>query len=263
AEEIFFVDLSSPNGATIADGRGDGTIVDDDDPTPSVSIGDVTVTEGNSGTTSAVFTVSLSGASGTDVTIPYSTADGTATAGSDYTAASGTLTIPAGQTSRTLAIAVTGDTVDETDEPFFVNMGSPTGATVADGQGQGTITDDDEPPPSTAPELSIGDASVLEGPPGTKTALRLTVTLSSPQPTNVTFSYASVDHTATAASGDYVAKSGTGTIVAGATTTTLRVDVRGDAIDEAEEIFFVDLSSPNGATIADGRGEGTIVDDDP
>src|SRR5207302_98860 len=94
-------------------------------PPPSVSINDVTVTEGNTGTVTATFTLSLSSASDVDVTVHYATANGTAAAGSDYTAASGNLTIPAGQISRTLAVAVTGDRLAEPTESYFVNLSAP------------------------------------------------------------------------------------------------------------------------------------------
>jgi hypothetical protein len=112
-------------------------------PPPTLSIGDVTITEGNAGTTNAVFTVSLSAASDTTVTVSYATANGLATAGSDYVAKSGTLTFPAGTTSQTLAVAVNGDTAMESDETFFVNLGGASNATIADVQGQGTILNDD------------------------------------------------------------------------------------------------------------------------
>ncbi len=112
-------------------------------PTPSISINDVTVTEGDSGTTNATFTVSLSKAGSNTITVDYATADGTATAGSDYTAASGTLTFNAGETSKTITVQVSGDTVDESNETFYVNLTNPTNATIADGRGVGTIQDDD------------------------------------------------------------------------------------------------------------------------
>ena len=110
---------------------------------PSLSIGDATVTEGNTGTTNAVFTVSLSTASSQTVTVRYATANGTATAGSDYTAVSGTLTFAPGQLTRTIAVPVLGDTVVEPNETFIVNLTSPTNATLSDSQGAGTITNND------------------------------------------------------------------------------------------------------------------------
>ena len=110
---------------------------------PSITIGDVSVTEGNSGTVNARFTVSLSAASASTVTVSYATADGTATAGSDYAAKSGTLTFAAGTTQQAIDVTVNGDTAAEPNETFYVNLSGPSGATLADAQGQGTITNDD------------------------------------------------------------------------------------------------------------------------
>jgi hypothetical protein len=110
----------------------------------------VSVTEGNSGTTNAVFTVSLSAASTQQVTVNYATADGTATTGnSDYTAKSGTLTFAPNTTSQPISVAVNGDTTVEPNEAFVVNLTSPTGATILDGQGTATIANDDGAPPPT------------------------------------------------------------------------------------------------------------------
>ena len=118
------------------------TITDDDDP-PSLEVNDVTVTEGDSGTVNAMFTVSLSTASGWTVTVDWATSDGTATAGADYTAGSGTLTFAAGETGTTFDVAVTGDTVDEDDETFTVTLSNADHASIPDATGTGTITDDD------------------------------------------------------------------------------------------------------------------------
>ena len=141
-DETFVVNLSSPSGAIIADAQGTGTIVNDD-VVPTLSINDVSVTEGNSGTTAATFTVTLSAASTSPVTVTYATANGTATAGSDYTATGGTVTFPAGSTTQTLTVTVNGDTTVEPNETFFVNLSGAAGATIAEAQGIGTITNDD------------------------------------------------------------------------------------------------------------------------
>lgn len=85
----------------------------------------------------------LSFASASDVTVAYSTANGSATAGTDYNAASGTLTIPAGHLIRTIDVTVRGDRKREPDEVFYVNLANPSGATIADGQGVGTLRNDD------------------------------------------------------------------------------------------------------------------------
>jgi len=262
-DETFFVDLSNPSGAVIADGRGVGTITDDDP--PALSISDVAVTEGNSGTTDAWFTLSLGRPSSSGVSVTFATSDGSASAGSDYVAKTGSLSIPAGETSKQFRVQVLGDTVDEPDEDFFVDLSNPSGATIADGRGVGTITDDDDAHPPPTPALSIGDASILEGAPGQKTTMHLPVTLSAPASTDVTFSYATRDGTATASTGDYIAKSGVAIIPSGSTSTTVRVVVRGDSLDELDESFFVDISNPQGASIyeEDRTGEGTIRDDDP
>ena len=116
---------------------------------PTLSISDASVVEGNSGTTTAHFVVSLSAASTSTVTVGYATADVTATAGSDYVAQSGTLSFPAGTTTQNVDVVVNGDTVVELDETFVVNLTNPVGATIADAQGVGTITNDDSgtPPP--------------------------------------------------------------------------------------------------------------------
>ncbi len=127
-------------------------------PTPALSIGDVSVTEGNSGTSTATFTVTLSAAASSAVTVNYATANGTATAGSDYVAASGTLTFAAGTTTRTLPVTVNGDTTGEANETFHVNLSAASGATLADAQGIGTIVNDD-----SVPTLSINDISATEG----------------------------------------------------------------------------------------------------
>ncbi|MDQ4122643.1 MAG: LamG domain-containing protein [Acidobacteriota bacterium] len=110
---------------------------------PSLSINDISVNEGNSGTSNSSFTVSLSAASTQNVSVLYATQDVTATTGLDYTAMSGTLTIPAGQISGTINVPVIGDLTDEPNETFKVVLSGPTNATIADNEGIGTIIDDD------------------------------------------------------------------------------------------------------------------------
>jgi hypothetical protein len=139
-DENFFVDLSDPLGATIADGRGVGTIVDND---ARISINDVTVTEGNAGTKPATFKVTLSHSSSKTITVHYATANGTAVAPGDYASTSGTVTFAPGDTSEDVVVQVRGDTIDEPNETFTVNLSQPANAAIADGTGVGTIIDDD------------------------------------------------------------------------------------------------------------------------
>ena len=140
----FAVNLSNATGATIADAQGIGTITDNDSVSaPTLSINNVAVTEGDNGAKNATFIVTLSATSNSPVTVSYATANGNATAGSDYTAKTGTLTIPAGQISGTIDVSIIGDTIVEPDETFAVNLSNATGATIADAQGIGTIRNDD------------------------------------------------------------------------------------------------------------------------
>ncbi|SOU08869.1 hemagglutinin [Xanthomonas arboricola pv. fragariae] len=240
--------VGSPNSAT-------GTILNDDQPT--LSINDVSVNEGNAGTTNATFTVSLSQPAGTGgVSFDIATADGTATAGVDYVASSLTgQTIPAGSSSATFTVLVNGDTLSEPNETFFVNVSNVTGASVGDGQGQGTIVNDD-----ALPALSIDDVSVNEGNSGTTTAT-FTVSLSAASGQTVSVNYITADGTATAGS-DYAARSGTLTFAPGVTAQGVAITVNGDTALEPNETFSVGLSGASNASIARATGTGTIVNDD-
>jgi uncharacterized protein len=111
---------------------------------PLLAISDVSVFEGDSGTTAMTFGIGLNAPAGVGgVSIQYATADGTATAGSDYVANSGTATIAEGATSTTVAITINGDTTPEPNETFFVRISAATGATISDNEGIGTIQNDD------------------------------------------------------------------------------------------------------------------------
>jgi hypothetical protein len=204
----------------------------------------------------ATFTVTLSATTTDTVTVNYATANGSAAAGSDYVAVSGAVVFPPGSTSQMVSVPVKGDTLFEVNETFFVNLGSAANAAVADGQGQGTITNNDP-----MPSLSIGDAVVTEGNSGSVTAV-FTVSLSVVSGASTTVHYATADDTATSGSGDYVPASATLTIPEGAITGTIAITVLGDTLPEPHEAFLVDLSSPLSATLGDSRGQGTILDDD-
>jgi hypothetical protein len=141
-DETLSVTISAPVNANIVTATGTGTITDQD-PQPSVSIGDASITEGNIGTATATFDLSLNGTSAFPTSVNWSTADGTATGGTDYVIASGTAAFAAGASSTTVDVPVDGDTVDEPDETFQVVLDAPSGITVADGAGVGTIVDDD------------------------------------------------------------------------------------------------------------------------
>jgi urease beta subunit len=251
--EHFEVNLSNATNATIADGAGLGTILDDE---PQISIGNTTVKEGHSGTVNATFTVSLSKASTEDVTVHYQTADGAATAGSDYVATSADVTIPAGRLSATITVPVIGDLAVEAAEDFQVYLSSPTNATIADGWASGTILDDEL-------RISIGDVTRSEGKKGKTTLFTFTVTLSVASDQPVTMSYRTADGTATTAGSDYVAKTGTLTFAPGETTKTITIEVKGDRNKEVSETFYLDLFGlSSNASFTKNRGIGTILNDD-
>lgn len=134
-------------------------------PLPSLSIGSASANEGNAGTTPFFFTVTLSAASATPVTVAYQTADGSATtADVDYLATSGTLTFPAGTLTQTITVDVQGDPTVEPNETFSVTLSAPSGATIAVAQGTGTVINDDSaapPPAAEIPTLSTWGALLL------------------------------------------------------------------------------------------------------
>ncbi len=148
--ETLSVNLSNAANATISDNQGIGTITNDD--TPLLSINDPAVTEGNAGTAALTFAITLSKAIAQTVTVEYAAADGTATtANTDYASNAGTLTFTPGQTSKTVAVTVNGDTVIESSETVLLNLTNPVNATISDAQGSGTITNDDAAPPTATP----------------------------------------------------------------------------------------------------------------
>jgi len=157
-DERFLVNLSSPVAATISDSQAQGTITDDD-PAPSMSIGDVEVTEGNSGQVNANLVVTLGAGSGKQVTVDFETENETATQPADYAQASGTLTFAPGDTSETVTVQVAGDTLDESNETFLVKLSNAVNATVTDGQGRATIADDDTDPTAVDDAATVGEDS--------------------------------------------------------------------------------------------------------
>ena len=232
--------------------------VRNDSPEPGLSIDDVTVVDEGAGT--AEFTVALDVASGETVTVEYATSDGTALAGSDYTAASGTLTFAAGDTEKTIEVTVADDSLGEGNEDFTVTLSNASNAGIDVGTATATITDND------VPTLTIADAEATEG-----NAVSFTVTLDPAASDEVTVEYAAADGTATAddthADGaDYTAPaSGAAlTIAAGETSGTITVATGDDTVDEDDETFTLTLSSPssNAALGTGATATGTIEDDD-
>jgi len=227
-------------------------------PPPSLGIGDVSVSEGNLGGKDATFTVTLSPSSIATVTVNYATTDGTAVAGSDYVAKSGSLTFQPGETTKTVAVTIFGDTAYEPDETFFLDLSGINGAVLADDRGQATVVNDD-----SGLLLSVGDVRVTEGNAGSPQAVfAVSMLVAVPAGQTVTVNYTTADGTAWAGS-DYQATSGTLTFTEGQSSRTVAVPLLPDSLDEPdEETFTLNLSNASGALIVDAQGVATIVDDD-
>ncbi len=253
--ETFTVVLSSPGNATITKATGTGTIINDDG-SPTLFINNKSITEGDTGTSLMNFTVILAGSTTQVVTVAYATVDGSATAPFDYSATSGTLTFTPPSSTQTISVPIVGDLVNEPTETFIVRLSNPTNATIADGDGIGTILDND-----LLPTLSINDQSITEGNSGTS-LMSFTVTLSGVYGQTVTVAYTTVNGTATAPSDFNAISNTTLTFLPGETSKTISVDIVGDTFNESNETFIVRLSSPTNATIVKADGIGTIINDD-
>ncbi|HEX7723154.1 MAG TPA: Calx-beta domain-containing protein [Pyrinomonadaceae bacterium] len=250
-------DFTTPTLSSGAPPRNSSSAINDCNAPPNLTINDVALTEGNGGTRLFTFTVTLSKpALAGGVTFDIATANDTAAAGSDYSANSANgVSIGAGSQTATFDVTVNGDTTVEADETFFVNVTNVTGATVVDGQGVGTIQNDD------TPSLSINDVTHNEGNSST-TTYTFTVTLAPASNQTVTVNYATADGTATAGS-DYTAIPSTQlTFLAGETTKTFDVIVSGDTTVEPDETFVVNLGGATNANVSDSQSVGTITNDD-
>jgi Calx-beta domain len=248
--ETFTVNLQNARHATIKDGQGEVTVQDND---TRITIGDVTKAEGNSGTTAFSFNVNLSTPRNVPVTVAFNTANGSATAGSDFESGSGTVTFAPGDTDKPITINVMGDRNGEWDENFYVNLSAPTNALLGDYQAVGTIVNDE-------PIMNIESVSATEGDSGT-TAAVFKVTLNAPSSDPVTVDFATADSDASAGS-DYASANGTLTFGPGDTEKLITVMVNGDETLEWTESFRVNLSNVNGALLPTSSAWGTIVNDD-
>ena len=255
--ESFNIALSNPTGgAFVVSPSSHIELITDDDNPPTVSIGDVSILEGNQGTTTFTFNVSLSVASGLASSVNFSTASGTATAGIDYQATSGTVNFAAGETVKTATVTVNTDLISELNETFFVNLTAPLNLTIADGQGIGTILDDDNPGKIA---FAFATYSTGEGSPNATITLARTNGIAGA----VAVNYTTANGTATAGS-DYQTASGTLVFNDGQTSASFSVPILQDSNGEANETVFLSISNPvGGATLGtQTTAVLTIFDDD-
>jgi hypothetical protein len=257
ANEAFLLKLTAAKGttATLPDlGYAVGIITNDDK--GNVSAG-TTVTSVppavsiNPGTTAGV-TIRLNQVSADDVTVQYATANGSATAGSDYTPMIGSVTFKPGEVEKVIEIPTTS--AAGAGETFSFNLTDPTKATIADGTSTITITD------AALPALSVTDTSVAEGNAGTKN-VTFTVSLSAAASQPITVGY-TLGGTATAGSDYTGAASGTLSFAAGQTSKTVTVAVLGDTAEESDETITLTLGQPVNAPITKSVGTATIINDD-
>jgi hypothetical protein len=240
AAETVNVSLLSPVNAVLATHSAVATIRDDDGPGIVISNSPVASEPGT-----ATFTVSVPDPGSPEtVTVDYATANGTATAPGDYQARSGTLTFAPYETSKTITVPVVADTVDEVDEYFFVNLGNPSGgAQLGDPQGYAYIEDND------------GPAVSINNPPapveGSSAVFTVSLSAASPQPVSVAVS---TGNGTAVAPDDYTATSGTLVFAPGQTSRTVLVATTNDGVVEEDEYFYLNLSSPVDATLADSSG---------
>jgi parallel beta-helix repeat protein len=211
----------------------------------SISIDNAAVTEGDSGTVDATFTVSLSAASSKPVAVDFATRDGSATAPSDYTAIpTTTLTFAPGETSKPITVAVKGDTLDESDETFFVQLGNPTNATLAEVHGVGTIRDDD-----TAGTLQFDQAALSVARDGG--SIMIKVDRTGGYASDVTVHFATSDGTAHAGT-DYSAAAGTLTYGAGDLSQTFTVAILNNTLVTGATTVNLTLYDPTGGASLGG-----------
>jgi photosystem II stability/assembly factor-like uncharacterized protein len=246
--ELFSVFLANAPNANIANSTTVRIL--DDDPLPGLSINDVSVTEGNSGTTTLSFTVSLAPVSGRTVRANYATANGTATSGSDFVTTSGLLTFNAGETSKTISVTVNGDTAIEANETVFVDLTSPSAATITRARGTGTINNDDGP----TIEFSTANYSKSEG--GGSTNITVTRTGDLSGASSVDFRTGGNSFVACDVLGglavqncDFVVSAGTLSFAAGQASRTFPVMIYDDAYVEGNETLSLTLMNPVGASL--------------
>ena len=260
SDEINVHGTDPNNPDTDGGGAGDGTEVliagtdplnpaDDAGALPELSIADSAANE-DDGTIE--FTVNLSFTTLDDVEVDYDTSDGSATEPEDYLFAGGTILIPAGASSGTISVQLTDDNVNEATEDFLVQLMSPQGASIGDGDATGTIDDDDDL------ILNVGDVVVDED----AGSVDVTVSLEGIASSSVSVTISTSD--GTAVDGDDYAGAQAGLVFQpGQTSVETPVGILDDLLTEGDETFNVTLSSPSSnASLGDDTGVVTIRDDE-
>ena len=228
---------------------------------PSLVINDISVAEGNQGSATALFTVTLSTPSDNEISFDFATQDNEAVAGTDFSFASGTATLKPGQTTKTIKVQIIGNKTFQKNRRFdmkiWLDAANKSNAKVFGGIGKGQIVDDDP-----KPQLSASDVIVAEGQSGSTTAA-VTVTLTGATALPASVDYVTVNSSAQAIS-DFAGASGTLTFAPGETSKTITLSIVGDTVAEATEQFFVTFSNNVDASLPSSSDKirVTIIDDD-
>jgi hypothetical protein len=263
-EETFTVELSNPDNAELDPDHSIGTgAILDNDPPPVLSIDDQTVLEGNIGTKDMIFTVSLNQQSQRQVTIRFRISttgipdDEKATEFVDFFVVGSVsqLIFAPGVIEKTITVRVIGDTLDEKDEYFYIELYDATNATISEtnGKGKGTIEDDD------GPQISIHDVTIPEG--DNTHTINVAVRISAASIQDIEVDYLTEDGSAIAGV-DYEAAAGTITIPSGELEANIQVTIYGNTNIEDDKNFFIQLSNAKKATIARDRAKVTLENDD-
>ena len=253
-DELMLLRLANAQNATVADSEAVGRIVNDD--FPSLTIADASVAEGNGGSDSLRFAITLSANSPDTVSFTAATVDGSATAASaDYVPTSKAFQLAPGTTSATFTVAVLGDKRVESDEAMVTRLSSLRGAVFADSEAVGTIVDDD------LPLLSVADAAVAEGDSASR-PLPFQVRLSAPARARIAFRYQTFDGSALVAGADYLPTAGDTAFAVGEDLIVLPVTVLCDTLLEANDRFTFRIIALTGATMIDSTAIGTIANDE-
>lgn len=251
-DKTFQVRLSNAGGVPIADDQASVTIRNDE----GLVISDAQVLEGtNDGTstTPMVFTVRLLSAAATPVTVDFATGIISASPGTDFLATTGTLSFAPGETEKTITVEIGADRAEEASQDLLVRLSGATGADIVDGDGFGTIVNDDG--------FVVDDLRVTEGTSTSPTAAVATIRLLSPFPTAASVDWSTGSAGATAG-GDFTSASGTANFAPGQTTANITIPVIADRDLEDTESFFIDLSNATGVAISKATAVVTIIDDD-
>ncbi len=233
------------------------TIVDDDGINPVISVGDASKTEGSAFSSNATVTLTRTGSTVAASSVTLSTSNGTATAGSDYTAASQTVTFAIGETSKTVPVVVLADVVPELDETVKLTLTNPSGATIGTAKATLTIANDDGPPPI----VSVADVIVTEGT-GGATSATVTVTRTGSLLGSINAQVVTSAGSATSPA-DFTAAATIVSFAAGQASRTFTVPIVTDGIAEDPELVNLTIANTTGATIGQKTAVVRILDDDP